>query len=97
MRYVAKVHVLDIMDKVVVSGYVVDCDAGSDPDHQPHEFSYTVRGTGLSDPRAWLLNSLYRALVSEETPAGGGSTAGASSGGGYTISETGDTRNSLRG
>jgi hypothetical protein len=97
MRYVAKVHVLDIMDQVVVSGYVVDCDAGSDPDHEPHEFSYTVRGTGLSDPRAWLLNSLYRALVSEETPARGGTEPGPPAGGLHTLSETGDTARSMVG
>ena len=32
MRYIAKIHVLDVMDKVVVSGYVYDADPISDPD-----------------------------------------------------------------
>jgi hypothetical protein len=97
MRYVAKVHVLDIMDQVVVSGYVLDTDAGSDPDHEPHEFSYTVRGVGVSDPHAWLLNSLYRALVSQETPPRKGLETGPPVGGAYTISETGDTAEALKG
>ena len=70
MRYVAKIHVLDVMDQVVVSGYVVDADEWSDPDHETHEFSYQVPGTGISEPLPWLLNSLYRALVSEQRPPG---------------------------
>jgi hypothetical protein len=90
MRYVAKIHVLDVMDQVVVSGYVVDSDHWTDPDHEVHEFTYSVMGLGLSDPYAWLLNALYRALVSEETPARGGSMTGVPSGGLHTISETGD-------
>lgn len=68
MRYVAKVHVTDVMDQVVISGYVVDCDDSSDPDHQAVDFTYQVPGTGISEPLPWLLNSLYRALVSEQRP-----------------------------
>lgn len=69
MRYVAKVYVMDVMDDVVVSGYVFDADPLTDPDHTPTEFSFTVPGTGMSDPYAWLLNSLYRGLVVEQQTA----------------------------
>jgi len=68
MRYIAKVHVLDVMDQVVVSGYVFDADDISDPDHTVTEFTYQAPGTGVSEPLPWLLNSLYRALVSEQHP-----------------------------
>jgi hypothetical protein len=72
MRYVAKIHVLDVLDDVVVSGYVFDADPLTDPDHVLEEFTFTARGVGLNDPMAWLLNSLYRCLVAEQRPAGGG-------------------------
>jgi len=73
MRYIAKVHVLDVMDSVVVSGYVYDADDLTDPDHEVTEFTYQVPGTGLSEPLPWLLNSLYRAFVSTQTsPSGRG-------------------------
>jgi len=66
VRYVAKIHVLDVMDQVVVSGYVYDDDDRSDPDHTIHEFTYQAPGTGVSEPLPWLLNSLYRCLVAEQ-------------------------------
>lgn len=68
MRYVAKLHVLDVLDEVVVSGYVFDSDPATDPDHTLTEFTYSAKGVGLSDPVAWLLNSLYRCLVAEQRP-----------------------------
>lgn len=71
MRYIAKIHVLDVMDKVVVSGYVYDADPITDPDHEVHEFTYEAPGTGLDEPLPWLLNSLYRALVqTQNRPSG---------------------------
>lgn len=66
MRYVAKIHVLDVLDQVVVSGYVYDADPLTDPDHEVTEFSLQAPGTGIDDPMAWLLNSLYRALVQQQ-------------------------------
>jgi hypothetical protein len=92
MRYVAKLHVLDVMDQVVVSGYVYDADDSSDPDHVAVEFTYQTRGTGISEPLPWLLNSLYRCLVSEETPSRITHEAGSPTGGAHTLSETGDLR-----
>jgi len=68
MRYIAKIHVLDVMENVVVSGYVYDADPITDPDHNVLEFTYSAPGTGLSEPLPWLLNSLYRCLVKEQTP-----------------------------
>ena len=68
MRYVAKIHVLDVLDQVVVSGYVFDADGPVQDGEPPTEFTYTTPGTGISEPLPWLLNSLYRALVSEQRP-----------------------------
>lgn len=68
MRYIAKVHILDVMDSVVVSGYVFDADDLTDPDHEVHEFSYSAPGVGIDDPLAWMLNSLYRCLVAQQRP-----------------------------
>jgi hypothetical protein len=65
VRYIAKVHVLDVLDEIVISGYVVDADGRTDPDHQAVDFSYVVPSLGLDDPLAWLLNALYRAFVQQ--------------------------------
>jgi hypothetical protein len=69
MRYVAKIHVLDVLDQVVVSGYVFDADGPVQDGEPPLEFTYTTAGTGISEPLPWLLNSLYRALVDVPTPS----------------------------
>lgn len=68
MRYVAKIHVLDVMDQVVVSGYVYDADGPVQDGEAPLEFTYTAPGTGVDEPLPWLLNSLYRCLVAEQRP-----------------------------
>lgn len=90
MRYIAKVHVLDVMDEVVVSGYVYDADPLTDPDHEPVEFTYSAPGVGLSEPLPWLLNSLYRALVQENDPSSPRASRGRPDGGAYTISGSSD-------
>jgi len=69
MRYVAKIHVLDVMDQVVVSGYVYDADGPVQDGEAPLEFTFTAPGTGVDEPLPWLLNSLYRCLVAEQTPS----------------------------
>lgn len=97
MRYIAKVHVLDVMDQVVVSGYVYDADGPVQDGEAPLEFTYQCPGTGLSDPLAWLLNSLYRALVQGTTPGRGNSPGAVRMGGSHTVSETGDTREDVMG
>jgi len=69
MRYVAKIHVLDVLDKVVVSGYVYDADPLSDPDHEVTEFTYESVGRGVDDRVAWLQWHLYDALGQALRPA----------------------------
>lgn len=88
MRYVAKIHVLDVLDQIVVSGYVYDADGPVRDGEPPLEFCYQVPGVGADEPLAWLLNGLYRALVSERSPAREGVTDGAPARGGHRISET---------
>lgn len=68
MRYVAKIHVLDVLDQVVVSGYIFDSDGSVRDGEPPLEFTFSCPSIGLSEPLPWLLNSLYRALVAEQTP-----------------------------
>jgi len=69
MRYVAKIHVLDILDQVVVSGYVFDADPKSSPDHEALEFSFTGSGRGLDDPVSWLVWHVYEALQAQTGPS----------------------------
>lgn len=97
MRYVAKIHVLDVLDQVVVSGYVYDADPLTDPDHEPLEFTFSAPGVGLDEPLPWLLNSLYRCLVAEQSPGRGGSDRGSVVGGSHSISGSGDTARSVMG
>jgi len=91
MRYVAKIHVLDVMDDVVVSGYVYDADGPVRDGEPPFEFSCVTPGRGLDDPVAWLLIHLYHALHHELAPARNRTSGGRSQGVPHTISETGDT------
>lgn len=62
MRYVAKIYVLDVMDQIVLSGYVRDADAHDVPNEEPLEFTWQVPGQGQSDPRQWLLTALTSAV-----------------------------------
>lgn len=68
MRFIAKIHVLDVMDTVVVSGYVFDADPLTDPDHEATEFACTLDGLGLDDPSEWLDDALKRAFQIMDTP-----------------------------
>ena len=92
MRYVAKIHVLDVMDQVVVSGYVYDAEGPVADGEPPLEFTYSAKGVGLSEPLPWLLNSLYRCLVAEQRPGESRDSGALVDGGSHTISETGDSR-----
>lgn len=91
MRYIAKIHVLDVMENVVVSGYVYDADETTSPDHDVLEFTYQARGTGINEPLPWLLNSLYRCLVAEERPTPSRRAWGVPMGVPHTLSEAGDS------
>lgn len=97
MRYIAKIHILDVMDSVVVSGYVYDADPLTDPDHEVLEFSYQVPGIGLDDPQAWMLNALYRALVSRDTPLRARALQGRVDGGAHTLSGLGQESRTTEG
>jgi len=97
MRYVAKVHVLDVLDQIVISGYIYDADPISDPDHSPFEFTYQTPGRGVSDPVAWLATSLYSAVQEWTRPRSQGLSGAESMGGSHTVSESGDTRPRLVG
>lgn len=63
MRYVGKLHVLDILDTVVVSGYVHEHDSlnGWSPD--VWEFSYVTPSYGENDPLDWLSRALFSMLA----------------------------------
>lgn len=91
MRYVAKIHVLDVMDKIVVSGYVLDTDVLVNPDHEVWEFSYETRGYGWDTEVDWLVSALYGALLdmSKASPRKRGEAE--PMGVPHTLSETGDT------
>jgi len=69
MRYVAKVHVLDVLDEIVISGYVIDSDPLSNPDGHSWEFAYQVASFGLDDPAEWLLTALGRMLLDSRHPS----------------------------
>lgn len=92
MRYVAKLHVLDVMDTVVVSGYVFDADPGTDPDHDVSEFAYTLTGRGVSEPLEWLRINLQLALHEMSTAPRASSTRGRADGGSHTLSGLGQNR-----
>jgi len=67
MRYSGKIYLHDVLDQVIVSGYVVDCDPLSSPDHEAYEFAWQVPGTGENDPLTWLLLALGRASIQAAT------------------------------
>lgn len=77
MRYVAKIHVMDVLEDVVVSGYVFDADPMTDPDHTPVEFCFTSRGKGLDDPLSWLVWHVYEALQAQHNAPRQGVSGGA--------------------
>lgn len=92
MRYVAKIHVLDVLEEIVVSGYVFDADPLTDPDHDVTEFAYTVAGKGVSDPMDWLFTALYQALAFQRGKAPTRRGRGSLDGGSHTISDVGQPR-----
>ena len=69
MRYLAKVYISDVMDQIVVSGYVLDADPITDPDHEPVEFTYQTATPVTSDPLEWLQQGLYRWIADMRTPS----------------------------
>lgn len=93
MRYVAKIHVLDVLDTVVVSGYIHEHDSLNGWAPEVYEFSYATPGVGLSDPYEWLDKALEQALAQMRQQDSNASWSPAADGGPHTVSETGDTGN----
>lgn len=91
MRYVAKLHVLDVMDQVVVSGYVHEQDAQGEWSPEVTEFSYSWPGRGIDDQVAWLAVALGQAALRMTRPPAGKAAGGRAEGAPYTLYETGDT------
>ena len=70
MRYVAKIHVLDVLDKVIVSGYCYDADSQTTDSPVQFDFAYESAGTGIDDPLTWLIWHTYDAFhQTYRTPA----------------------------
>lgn len=91
MRYVAKIHVLDVMDQVVVSGYVYDAEGPVRDGEAPLEFTWATPGRGFDEPLTWLMNSFYEAFMNEQRRISRRGDAAPLTGGAHTISESGDT------
>jgi hypothetical protein len=54
--------VLDVLDQIVVSGYVYEADVDGPAGEAPFEFTYQVPGKGSDDPVEWLRDAVHRAL-----------------------------------
>ena len=93
MRYVAKIHVLDVLDTVVVSGYVHEHDSLNGWSPETYEFSYSTPGVGLSDPYEWLTEALQQAVRQMRQQDSNQSWSPAADGGPHTVSESGTTGN----
>jgi hypothetical protein len=62
MRYVAHVHVLDLLDTVVVYAEVVGADSFQRELAPVFKQSTTVKGIGETDPIIWLSDALVSLL-----------------------------------
>ena len=62
MRYVAHVHVLDIMEEVVLYAEVLGHDPLSLEGGPVLKMSTTLHGVGEDDPRSWLRSALTTLL-----------------------------------
>jgi hypothetical protein len=89
MRYVGKLHVLDVMDQIVVSGYVFDADPLSNPDHEMSEFSQTLPSYGDCEPDRWLKRALVGYLQQMSSAPLSRRVRGGADGGIHTVSGLG--------
>ena len=97
MRYIAKLHVLDVMDQIVVSGYVHGDGLPWSDGEPPFEFSWQIPGRGLNNAYDWLLDALSRALPDPEDDRLAARPSSGRMGGPHTVSETGDSPASVMG
>ena len=91
MRYVAKIHVLDVLDTVVVSGYVHEHDSLNGWAPEVYEFSYATPGVGLSDPYEWLTEALKQGVAQMRQQDSNASWSPAADGGPHTVSGISDS------
>ena len=72
MRYVGKIYVMDVLDQVVVSGYVHEYPDMPGTEPETLEFTWQVPGAGIPEPVGWLRDALSRAVprATPATPAG---------------------------
>lgn len=92
MRYVSKIYVMDVLDHVVVSGYVRDAETLDIPQADPYEFTLQWPGYGEPEPHLWLARALTPTLDTWRHHQGRPGLGGLLAGGRHTISETGDRR-----
>ena len=62
MRYVAHLHILDLLDQIVIYGEVVGADSFSREMAPVFKQSTTVQGVGETDPVIWLSDALVAFL-----------------------------------
>lgn len=62
MRYVAHIHMMDLLDTVVIYAEVVGADAFQRHLEPTFKQSMTVQGVGESDPQVWLQDALVALL-----------------------------------
>ena len=62
MRYVAHIHMLDLLDTVVIYAEVVGADAFQRELEPCFKQSMTVQGVGENDPQVWLTDALVALL-----------------------------------
>ena len=62
MRYVAHIHILDLLDTVVVYAEVVGADAFQRQLEPVWKQSMSVQGVGETDPQVWLSDALIALL-----------------------------------
>lgn len=92
MRYTAKIYVMDVMDQIVVSGYVHASDDFRAEPPDMYEFTWQIPGVGLSEEPDWLRDSLTRALEQATPPVLRGGPRAPQMGVLHTLSEAGDMR-----
>jgi hypothetical protein len=91
MRYIGKVYVMDVLDHVVVSGYVIAAELDNEEPEETYEFSETYAGRGDNVAEEWLAHALHQHLLNRNHPPRGGVATGGSTGDVHSISGSGDS------
>jgi hypothetical protein len=91
MRFIGKVYVMDVLDAIVVSGYVIEAELDGEEPGETYEFSQTYAGRGDNVAQEWLAYALHQHLLNGRTPPPGGQTTGPTTEGVHSISGSGDS------